>query len=730
MVGQAMAVVATCNLDQWALDFDGNERRVIESIRIAHNKNAKFRTGPELELSGYGCEDHFLETDTFLHCWESLAHIITATSELDMLLDIGMPVLFKSTGYNCRVFLYRGRVLLVRPKMLLADDGNYRESRWFAPWPIERGLEEMILPDVVQDAQPADARQQTCPFGFGVVQLADCAVGCEACEELWAPENPHTVMALDGVDIIANGSGSHHELRKLKTRLKLIAGATSKSGGVYLYANSMGCDGGRLLVDTVEVDFRYFDGSSLIAVNGEVRAQGSQFAIKEVEVITANVDLEEVRSYRASKKSRCTQAAALTGARVPRVNCTDFRLCDPANKFISANLPVKPIVCDAMEEIAQGPACWLWDYLRRSGASGFFIPLSGGADSASVLAICGSMCQLVMKRLVEGDKQVEADVKRITASEVLPKTSQELANCIIHTAYLASKNSGQTTRDLAERIAHQVGSYHKFVMIDKICDAVEEAFTDYVITDDDGKVDEDLRPKYLSQGGTRTTDLALQNIQARSRMVMSFMLAQLLPHARRRGGYLLVLSTGNVDEALRGYLTKYDCSSGDINPIGSISKGDLKSFLVWASTNLCYPALAEIVQAPPTAELRPTVEGEPAQLDEVDMGMTYNELGWFGRLRKMERCGPVQMFHKLRVLWGESRNESADEVAGKVKHFFNCYCRNRHKCTVLTPSYHAEAYSPDDNRFDLRPFLYPPMTRQFRDIDTELVQRRPSEIHK
>ena len=26
--------------------------------------------------------------------------------------------------------------------------------------------------------------------------------------------------------------------------------------------------------------------------------------------------------------------------------------------------------------------------------------------------------------------------------------------------------------------------------------------------------------------------------------------------------------------------------------------------------------------------------------------------------------------------------------------------------TTLTPSYHAEAYSPDDNRFDLRPFLY------------------------
>ena len=26
--------------------------------------------------------------------------------------------------------------------------------------------------------------------------------------------------------------------------------------------------------------------------------------------------------------------------------------------------------------------------------------------------------------------------------------------------------------------------------------------------------------------------------------------------------------------------------------------------------------------------------------------------------------------------------------------------------TTITPSYHAEGYSPDDNRFDLRPFLY------------------------
>ncbi len=38
------------------------------------------------------------------------------------------------------------------------------------------------------------------------------------------------------------------------------------------------------------------------------------------------------------------------------------------------------------------------------------------------------------------------------------------------------------------------------------------------------------------------------------------------------------------------------------------------------------------------------------------------------------------------------------QVASKVQHFFRYYAINRHKATVITPSYHAENYSPDDNR--------------------------------
>jgi hypothetical protein len=69
------------------------------------------------------------------------------------------------------------------------------------------------------------------------------------------------------------------------------------------------------------------------------------------------------------------------------------------------------------------------------------------------------------------------------------------------------------------------------------------------------------------------------------------------------------------------------------------------------------------------AELRPLVEGEYTQLDEDDMGMTYEELGIYGRLRKINKCGPVRMFVQLTDLWRD-KNLSFGEIAVKVRLFY------------------------------------------------------------
>ena len=70
--------------------------------------------------------------------------------------------------------------------------------------------------------------QTTVPFGDAVIATRDTCLGSEMCEEMFVANNPHIHMAKDGVEIITNGSGSHHSLRKLNERLDLILNGTAR----------------------------------------------------------------------------------------------------------------------------------------------------------------------------------------------------------------------------------------------------------------------------------------------------------------------------------------------------------------------------------------------------------------------------------------------------------------------------------------------------------------------
>ncbi|GFG16685.1 glutamine-dependent NAD(+) synthetase [Aspergillus udagawae] len=662
-----LVTLATCSLNQWALDFEGNAERIIESIRQAKAAGATLRVGPELEITGYGVLDGFLEGDTFLHSWEMLARIIDHPDCQDIVVDVGMPVRHRNVRYNCRVIFYNKKIILIRPKMWLANDGNYRELRHFAPWQRPREIEDYYLEQIVGKI----TGQYKVPFGDAVVSTRDTCLGLETCEELFTPNGPHIPYGLAGVEIISNSSGSHHELKKLDTRVNLITQATKLSGGIYLYANQQGCDGDRL----------YYDGCAMIVINGNIVAQGSQFSLKDVEVVTATVDIEDVRTYRASS-SRNMQATR----QPPFVRLDlDVRLSrsdDDAEPSLVPSEPISAKYHAPEEEISLGPACWLWDYLRRSGAAGFFLPLSGGIDSCATAIIVHSMCREVVKAVLEGNQQVIKDVRRLCAepegSTWLPSTSQEVCNRIFHTSFMGTQNSSKETRERAKGLSTEIGSYHIDFNFDTVVTAIMNLFT--MITN--------FQPRFKVHGGTGAENAALQNVQARVRMVLSYF--------------------------LRGYLTKYDASSADLNPIGSISKVDLEKFIAWARDSLDLPILHEFLAATPTAELEP-ITATYIQSDEADMGVTYAELGTFGYLRKVAKLGPWSMYEKLLHVWG--KENSPREIYEKTRHFFYHYSINRHKMTVLTPSYHAEQYSPDDNRHDLRQFLYPPFTWAYRKME-------------
>lgn len=507
-------------------------------------------------FSGYSCEDHFHEPDTFLHSWEVMLELMLSPVSQNILIDVGMPVQHRNVTYNCRVVFYNKKILLVRPKLANCDDGNYRETRWFTPWAKSQKTEDYYLPRMIA----AHTGQYTVPIGDAVIATKDTCIGYEICEELWNPKSTHIDMSLSGVEIISNASGSYMQLRKAYITTDLIRNASFKAGGAYLFSNLRGCDGQRV----------YFNGCSAIALNGDIIERGKQFSLQDVEVTVATIDLEDIRAYRSALRSRCTTAAATPT--YPRIT-TDIELSQANDVFLQTSVPIQWVYHSAEEEIALGPACWLWDYLRRSGQGGFFLPLSGGVDSSSTATIVHSMCRLVVDAVQTGNAQVLYDVRKILSDPTYtPDNPAALCNRFLVTCYMGSENSSAETRQRASLLAGQLGSYHLEIAIDGAVKALLTIFT--TVTG--------LVPKFKMSGGCPRQNLALQNIQARIRMVLSYLFAQLMLWVRNRPGGLLVLGSANVDEALRGYMTKYDCSSADVNPIGGISKTDLRKFLFYA----------------------------------------------------------------------------------------------------------------------------------------------------
>uniref|UniRef100_A0A0N5C0S3 Glutamine-dependent NAD(+) synthetase n=1 Tax=Strongyloides papillosus TaxID=174720 RepID=A0A0N5C0S3_STREA len=691
--------VSVCTLNNWSLDFDGNVKRIIQSCREAYERGAKIRVGPELEITGYSCLDHFNEIDTETFAWESLKKIVDASINMRSLLIItSMPIRYKLTLYNCAIAINNGKIIFIRAKQSLCDDGVYREGRYFNSW-------KMAGEYVTFEIPPEYTFTQTSvPFGDGILKSEDgVTVGFEICEELWTCQSPHKMLTLENVDIICNPSASHHVLSKSSHRLnQLLLGTTAKLGGVYLYSNFRGCDGERV----------FFDGMSSIAQNGKLFCQIDQFSIEDVEVADAIIDLDDSRNYRKNIASnRNASSFSITN---PYINFP-LNLLGADEKELSE--PIEPKILSEVEELSLGPPTYLWHYLRRSKQAGYFVPLSGGMDSASVATMVRLMCEQVVncrKRYIEKYGPDKSDPSHYYMGEIVNCTGKELCEKILFTCYMGSKNSSNFTRESALSLANDLGSRHSSVLIDTIVDSCLSVFNTIY----------NFIPSFKSTDNREI--MALQNIQARIRMVLAYLFAQLSLVGEKRPGNLLVLASANVDESLIGYLTKYDCSSADFNPIGSLCKSHLRSFLNYVISTYNFNSLTRITNSPPSAELRPLVDGEVAQTDEEEIGLTYDELSTIGKLRQPRNMGPYSMFLKLSHLWGKKMSQ--EEVANKVKLFYRRYAINRHKCTVLTPSYHVTTYSNDDHRNDHRPFLYPDFKMQFDKIDAAVKERKERKL--
>ena len=701
----SVATVAACVTTPWPLDFGGNLRKARSSIATAKAAGARYRLGPELELTAAGCEDHFLEPDTVRHAWEALAELVSDDLTDGIVCDVGMPVVHRGARYACRVLLLDRRVLLIRPARQVSGRHG---SRWFTPWSRTRQVEPFPLPDPVRERTGqvttviGDARLRTrdALIGFATLDPASAGATTPAVERdanerngigpaATAPGRPEH----DGVDIVAASGVTRHELGALEARLGRIAALSQEFGGTVVLAAARGADGGRA----------YADGGAMVVVNGELVAQAAAVSLEEVEVVLADVEV----GLPGAEPSRDHAEAAPH----PVVDA-DLRLA--AGRDRPASPPRPPKQLSREEQIATYPAAWLWDHLRRSGGGGFFLPISGGTDSAAVATVVASLCRLLADALRERDDSVTRDVRRVlglTGDDPTPLDARALAGRLLTTAYLPTRVSSEGGRERARALAEAIGADHLEVGLDPAVEVLANA------TDRAALPGRERPLRFAAEGGGEAEDLALQNLQARMRMVTSYLLAQRTPALRGVRGPRLVLGTSNLDEALTGYVTKYDASSADLNPIGGLRKTDLRRFLIWARDAMALPVLDAVLDATPSAEL--TLPGEHGpQTDEREIGLTYEQTARLSELRGAQRCGPLETFERLADEWAPM---PAAEVAALVKRFYRAYARNRHKATIATPSCRVSGYGADDARSDPRPFqLDPEWPWQFRAIDARV----------
>jgi len=637
--------VGAAVINQTPLDWEGNRARILKSIASARESKVSVLCCPELAISGYGCEDAFYNPDVSERSARILMEIAPETKGL--VVAVGLPLRYQNSLFNCAALMVDGRVAGFVAKQNLAGDGIYYEPRWFKPWPVGTRVEISL-------------NGNEYPLGDLYFHFGEASLGFEICEDAWVAKRPGAVLSLKGVDLILNPSASHFSFGKFDVRKRFVLEGSRAFGVTYLYSNHLGNESGRAI----------YDGGAIIASAGELVALGPRFSFKDSIVTSAVVDLERTRT----KQTR-------SGSFKPDVEETDeqlvsvpFKFPDIAPEFSrieSTKWETSPTLKN--EEFARAEALALFDYLRKSKLKGFVVSLSGGADSSTVASLVALMAFFAAEELGFETLKTRLGVEHGIGS--FPELMRSILLCV----YQASSNSSETTRRAAAEVSKALGA--EFVELD-----ISSLVAQYTAL---GETALGRKLEWSSD------DIALQNIQARTRAPSAWLLANL------RQALLLV--TSNRSEAAVGYATMDGDTAGSLSPLGGIDKAFIRNWLRWMESHgpqeaFPLPALSYVNSQEPTAELRPAASG---QTDESDL-MPYEFLDLVERAALLDRQSPLEIYKRMRA---EHPGYSPHDLVRWIEKFFILWCRNQWKRERYAPSFHLDDESLDPKTWCRFPIL-------------------------
>jgi len=674
--------VAAASLNQTVGDWTGNCDRIRQAIAEARTRGARLLLLPEMCIPGYSLGDRLPRRGTLERSWEALLSLLPETH--GMVVCLGLPLSHNGVLFNAMAVCADGAIGgLVAKENLATGDVEY-ESRWYSPW-RHGALESFLAPDGSRHALGSQVFEAP---GIGRFAI-------EICEDGWKGIRPGSTYALSGCEILLNPSASWFHLGKHATRRRLVEQVSKEDHVGYLYTSLLGCDATRII----------FDGSVLIASDGKMLKEGRRFVFdSKIEMVDQVLDLQALRQARREEGSWREQAhRAAEGAfgEVPRVTELegDFGQgesapADPPYWEVGPEPPADASLDWLSQRGLCGPithadiphlelelaiAIALRDYTQKCGIKHIALALSGGRDSAMVAVLVQRM-------------------HRYQHPAASPEALRDIVSEAFLTTYMATENSGEETATAAEALASELGArFHRF--------GIQSA------VDTHRELIEGVIGRNLSWEND-VDDLALQNVQARLRGSLIWMLANL--------EQALLLSTSNKSEAAVGYTTMDGDTSGGLSPIADIPKSLVSLWLEWARDFHGLDTLRHVCKMAPTAELRPK---ENEQTDEGDL-MPFFILDQLLYEFVQKAHDPVEIFKALWPTLSEHYEGDRKAFSRDIHRFVKLFCRAQWKRERFAISFRVTAFDLDPKTGFRFPAVQSPFVEELADLDAYVESLR------
>lgn len=345
-------------------DPEYNAAEVCRGIEEACAKGAKIIVFPELCLTGYTCGDLFLQELLLMQAKEALRMVADATQGSDALVFVGLPLEKDSKLYNVAAVLQDGGVLAFIPKKYIPSYAEFYETRHFT---AGNEVPEICLYE-----------GEEIPFGTNILFEVDAVgglkIGCEICEDIWAPLSPGTLHALAGATVLVNLSASNETIGKDAYREMLVKSSSAKQITGYVYCSA---GEGESTQDLV------FGGHNMIAENGTILAQAKRFMPENV---YADIDIYRLCHERRRMSTFVPERGEQYLIMPVHMEAEETLLTRTfgAQPFVPAKQEERDKRC---EEILSIQSYGLKKRYEHTGCQSAVIGVSGGLDSTLALLV-------------------------------------------------------------------------------------------------------------------------------------------------------------------------------------------------------------------------------------------------------------------------------------------------------------------------------------------------------